>query len=271
MINKSKKGVKMNNLKKKNLHNKKKKKFDFSKKMTSFKINPKSKSKNKKRLKTGNSQMGLNNKAENENGNKIDLLIVEKEKRVEIGKKEINNSNDSSNNKDKNYNDYEIDFLTAEEEKCIEFGEKVMSGEIKHSKMKSLLKAVRKRKYTEEEAIIVIKNLVLAWDYVSAYRGDFKLYCGKALLYTSKFVKTKGTLNYGIVYALYKTQFDENSETLKKGFRDVLVRHMLSMFRSLDRLDADLVRKVIKNKVVNSLNKNPDYRIYTKYGLIINE
>ena len=184
-------------------------------------------------------------------------------------KKEINNSNDSSNNKDKNYNEYEIDFLTAEEEKCIEFGEKVMSGEIKHYKMKSLLKAVRKKKkYTEEEAIIVKKIFVLAWDYVSAYRGDFKLYCGKALLYNSKFVKKKGTLNYGIVYALYKTQFDENSETLKKGFRDILVRHMLSMFRSLDRLDANLVRKDIKNKVVNSLNKNQDY---TKFGFIINK
>ena len=71
MIIKSKKN-KWITLKKRIYITKKRKKLIFQKKKkTSFKINPKTKSKNKKkRVKTGNSQMDLNNKVENENGNK---------------------------------------------------------------------------------------------------------------------------------------------------------------------------------------------------------
>jgi len=151
-------------------------------------------------------------------------------------------------------NNYKINFLTDDEEKFIDFGKKIANGEIEISEMIEILNEVQKYKYTEKKAIIVITNLTLTLYYVAYEITTFHYYCGKSLLYAAQFINTKGSLNYKIIYALYKSQFDEKTATLKESLREEVCDVMVAKFSSLDKNDT-IIAKEIEKVILKAFQK----------------
>ena len=65
----------------------------------------------------------------------------------------------------------------------------------------------------------MIKNLYLVIENVSSTRIDFRTCFGKTILHVAKYIKAKGSLNYKVLYALYKSQFNKKEETIKETSR----------------------------------------------------
>jgi len=76
-------------------------------------------------------------------------------------------------------------------------------GLFKYSELKEIFDKVKKTKYTREEIIIVIKNIILASFQVSFERTDFHTPSGEALLQLADTFEIDGSLNLKILYALF--------------------------------------------------------------------
>jgi len=98
---------------------------------------------------------------------------------------------------------FKIDFLTTSEEDIRYFGDMADEGLFKYSELKEIFDKVKKTKYTREEIIIVIKNIILASFQVSFERTDFHTLSGEVLLQLADTFEIKGSLNLKILYALF--------------------------------------------------------------------
>jgi len=98
---------------------------------------------------------------------------------------------------------FKIDFLTSSEDYIKIFGDMADEGLFKYSELKEIFDKVKKTKYTREEIIIVIKNIILASFQVSFERTDFHTLSGDALLQLADTFEIDGCLNLKILYALF--------------------------------------------------------------------
>jgi len=176
--------------------------------------------------------------------------------------KENNNENDK-----KIENNYKINFLIDNAEKLLDFGKKIAKGKIEISEMIEILNEVQKYKYTEKEAIIVITNLTLAQYYVNYKLTTFHYYCGKSLLYAAQFINTEGSLNYKIIYALYKSQFDEKTQIIKKNAKSEVINVMINKFSTLDEKDTVLAGKIEK-VIIKAFRKDTNSEFFVFSRLI---
>ena len=84
------------------------------------------------------------------------------------------------------------------------FGIDVQINKISPSKYKITILNFKKIKYySENKAIKLIKNLILAVWHVSPEKLDFQTYIGEALLHLTKFIKiNKRSRNFKIMYEI---------------------------------------------------------------------
>lgn len=151
-----------------------------------------------------------------------------------------------------------IDFININEDKCLEIGNKVKNGDIEVSEIKHILKTIKKIKYSEQDACTVVKNICLLMYYVPLERTDFHTYCGKAMLHVIKFIKINGSTNYKILYALYKTQFNEDTKTTKKSAREEIISTLKLLFELLDPHDIKSARN-LEEIIMEALKKDKRY------------
>ena len=74
-------------------------------------------------------------------------------------------------------------------------------------------------------------------------------------MHIAQFINTEGSLNYRILYALYKSQIDEKTATIKENVRDKVINFMIRKFKSLDENDTVLAKK-IEEVVLKAFHKS---------------
>ncbi|OUM64273.1 hypothetical protein PIROE2DRAFT_9035 [Piromyces sp. E2] len=103
--------------------------------------------------------------------------------------------------------DIVIDFLSLPEKEYLKFGKKVKKEKYNEIQVKRALESVvKKEKYSKKEAITLIKNLLLTSQHVPFERKDFYAHWGKTICYVTNFINKGESINYKILYALYKSQ-----------------------------------------------------------------
>eukprot|EP00833_Pecoramyces_ruminatium_P005274 jgi/Orpsp1_1/1179306/evm.model.c7180000068832.1 len=120
----------------------------------------------------------------------------------------------------------DINFTTISDIDCLILSKKLDRGEIKSSDLKNIVEDVKSKNYSEEEAIITIKNIIIVKFIISYARTDIQTYCGEALLYLTNFIKVKGSVNYKILYAEYRSQVEKDEESLKKNINELIFDDM---------------------------------------------
>eukprot|EP00833_Pecoramyces_ruminatium_P007162 jgi/Orpsp1_1/1181194/evm.model.c7180000076248.1 len=117
----------------------------------------------------------------------------------------------------------DINFTTISELDCLIFSKKLDLGEIKGSDLKNIVENLKSKKYSEEEAIITIKNIIIVLFDISYDRTDIQTYCGDALLYLTNYIKVEGSENYKILYAEYRSQVEKDEKSLKKNTNKIVL------------------------------------------------
>ncbi|OUM59909.1 hypothetical protein PIROE2DRAFT_14432 [Piromyces sp. E2] len=97
------------------------------------------------------------------------------------------------------------------------------NSEIENLKIKCTFDYFYNKKYTEKEAIDLIKNIILIHYYVTLYRTDYFTYFGRVLLKAANFIEGDENLNFKILKALFKSQFNE----IGTKFRDEAKKEIL--------------------------------------------
>lgn len=156
-----------------------------------------------------------------------------------------------------------LNFATSSEETCKQFGMQVKSGEISESQMTAPLEAVKsKGDFTTNDAVTVIKNISLAAYYVSTERTDFQSVCGEALLHAASFIPTEGSLNFKILYALYKSQVKADETSFETTARSEIIGNMLGRFDSLVNGDVSKAEHM-KSIFAALLKKDLRFSVYS--------
>jgi len=101
------------------------------------------------------------------------------------------------------YNLEKLDFLTSEEEEIKYFTYDVNDGTVDESVFNKVFEKIKLNKYTEKEAIIVVKNLIIASFLVQSQRTDYQTPCYEALLHVLSFIDIEGSANLKILYSLF--------------------------------------------------------------------
>jgi len=95
-----------------------------------------------------------------------------------------------------------FDFLTSEESDIKFFVHGVNKGIVKESKFLKKFEKIKSNKYTEEEAKIIVTNLIETSHYIPRVRTDYHIPSNEALLYVLKFIDIEGSSNLKIIYSL---------------------------------------------------------------------
>eukprot|EP00833_Pecoramyces_ruminatium_P014633 jgi/Orpsp1_1/1188665/evm.model.d7180000066370.1 len=118
----------------------------------------------------------------------------------------------------------EIDFTKCTKEECLRFAKMVVNDEIKEKTLKKLFYSFINNKYSEEDAINLIKNIIIIRYHVNLSKTGFLAYSGRLLLTAAKFINKKGSLNFKILYALCLTQFNpQHTDFIDNPIKEVIV------------------------------------------------
>jgi len=115
------------------------------------------------------------------------------------------------------------DFLTSSEKDIERFADAISEGEIVESKFNKIFDNIINKEYTEEEAIIVIKNIIIAQYQVNFNRTDFQVRIEEALLYLATFINKEGSINVKLIYALFSVAFEV--EELKEEGDEIAITY----------------------------------------------
>ncbi|ORX80527.1 hypothetical protein BCR32DRAFT_327684 [Anaeromyces robustus] len=156
-----------------------------------------------------------------------------------------------------------LDFTTSNEDLCKQYGIYVKTGELNGSCMTGPLEEIKnKNNFSFEEAVIVIKNITLAAYYVPIERTDFQFVYSKALLHAASFIDGNGSLNFKILYALFKSQVEIDETSFKKTARSEIIGNMLGRFNSL--VNEDIIEaEHMKSVFTSLLKKDARFSIYS--------
>ncbi|OUM60175.1 hypothetical protein PIROE2DRAFT_14126, partial [Piromyces sp. E2] len=125
-------------------------------------------------------------------------------------------------------------FINCTEAECEEFSRKVDNDEIEEEKIIKTFKYFsNKDDYSREEAIKLIKNVVLIRHRVNYYRTDIITYCYRTILNVAKYVNDYGSSNFNILYALCMTQFNEDESNFRDSARREIIYDIDSRFDCL--------------------------------------
>lgn len=149
-----------------------------------------------------------------------------------------------------------IDFLNCTEDECIEFAKKIENDEIDEDNLINTLNYFKnKDDYFSEEAIEVIKNLVLTRYYVNYTKTEFLTYSGRVLLTVAEEVRLTQTLNLNILYALCWSQLNEDLTAFKDTARMEIIDEIFARFDSLCEKEKKGV-KSLKKCFIECYNKS---------------
>jgi len=130
--------------------------------------------------------------------------------------------------------EYEIDFINCTEDECSQFSNKVNEDEINEVDIiKTFDYFKNKEYYSEEDAIKLIKNVVLTSHLINFYRTDYITYCGRLILTVAKFVIDYGSSNFKILYALCISQFNEDASNFKDNANGEIINEINERFSHL--------------------------------------
>jgi len=105
--------------------------------------------------------------------------------------------------------------LFESEIKSSVIGNRIRRNNYKFEKIKRFLNELKtEENISEEKAINLIKNISIAKSDVPLNIIDFHCLFDKALMYLSKFIKIYGSEDLKIMYALYKSQTNEEETFL---------------------------------------------------------
>ncbi|OUM64274.1 hypothetical protein PIROE2DRAFT_60793 [Piromyces sp. E2] len=142
---------------------------------------------------------------------------------------------------------------------CNGFGDSVIKGKLKDYQIKIIMEDLKKENYTEKEAIFVITNLAEVAFYVPFFYINFHAYCDDALYYIAGFIKQEGSVNFKIIYALYKSQVDETETKLNINSSRRIIYTIKRYFEQGGLLNEDKEKayhiKENLNKILKKENK----------------
>ena len=114
------------------------------------------------------------------------------------------------------------------------FAADILFNKIRTKEMKRRLKNYKKRTYSEKSAIKLIKNLIVAALNMYEERIDYHTYSCEVLFYLTKFIKVKHlNKNCKILYALYKSQVNEEETKLKGSYLDDVITEMELIYKDM--------------------------------------
>ncbi|OUM56598.1 hypothetical protein PIROE2DRAFT_18721 [Piromyces sp. E2] len=90
-------------------------------------------------------------------------------------------------------------------------------------------------------------------------RVDYRTYWVKTLLYMAKFIPIKGSLNYRILYALIKSQIDEEKEKPLKKVNSYIIFRIAERSKYLNRKDKRIY-KPLKKKVLKTIENDNEMK-----------
>jgi len=152
---------------------------------------------------------------------------------------------------------FELDkfnFLTSSEKDIRYFTDSVYEGTINESEFNKIFNEIKLNKYSEEEAKIVVSNLVFASFLLPNQRTDYQVPSNEALLHVLSFIDIEGSANLKIIYSIFSviTIFEEDIDKeyyeLKREVSEELYLEINNRLSYMSNKDKKLE---IANKIEN--------------------
>ncbi|OUM67206.1 hypothetical protein PIROE2DRAFT_5477 [Piromyces sp. E2] len=119
-----------------------------------------------------------------------------------------------------------LNLVECTKEQCIKFAEMVLKDEFEVKELRNYFKNYG-NDYTEEDAINIMKNIIIMQHHVNISNIEFLTYSSELLLKAAKCIKEEGSINYKILYGLCQSQFNERLT----GFKDDATNEVIDEIR----------------------------------------
>ena len=117
-----------------------------------------------------------------------------------------------------------IDLTKCTKDECLKFAEMVEKDEIKEKTLKKFIYSYINDKYSEEDAINLIKNIIIIRHNVNLSKTGFLAYSGRLLLTAAKFINNERSLNFKILYALCLSHFNpQHTDFIDNPIKEIIV------------------------------------------------
>jgi len=142
----------------------------------------------------------------------------------------------------------DLNLITCTREQCIKFAEEILNDEYEEKELKSYFEKYRDD-YSEEEAINIMKNLVIIRCNIDFSKTEYITYSGRLLLNMAKCIKIEGTDNFKILYGLCMSQINKEQTAFSDDASDDIINEIQIRFSCLiesEKFDAYFLRYLIK-------------------------
>jgi len=123
-------------------------------------------------------------------------------------------------------------------EQCINFAKNVVNDEFDEEEIEDYFEKYG-NDYSEEDAINIMKNIVIIWHHLNISCTVCLTYSGRLLLNLTKCIKTGETKNLKILYGLCKSQFNKDQTAFKDDACEEVVAEIEERFIYLDDEEKD--------------------------------
>ena len=163
---------------------------------------------------------------------------VKKEKsKVKKEKSKVKKEKSKVKNMGKIKKRIDLDLINCTRDQCLKFSNKVMNDEFKKKELKRYFKEYSKD-YSEEDAINIMKNLVIIGYYIDFSKIEYNTYSGRLLLNLTKYINIPRTSNFKILYALCMSQFNKEQTAFSEdACKEVIDEIQMRFYCLVDEID----------------------------------
>jgi len=138
----------------------------------------------------------------------------------------------------------DLNLINCTREQCIDFAKNVVNDEFDEKEIKDYFEKYVDD-YLEEEAINIMKNIVIIWHHLNISSTVCLTYSGRLLLNLTKCIKTGKTKNFKILYGLCMSQFNKDQTAFKDDVCEEIISEIEEGFTCLDDQEKDVTSELL--------------------------
>jgi len=157
-------------------------------------------------------------------------------------------------------NKIDLNLINCTRDQCLEFAEKILNDEFEEKELKSYFEGYSDD-YSEEDAINIMKNIIIIKCHLNISKVTFLAYSGRLLLNIADCVEIVANTNFKILYGLCLSQFNEEQTSFKDDACDEVISEILLRFSCLVGNDEKYEANFLKKKLRELNEKDPKFHI----------
>ncbi|OUM67189.1 hypothetical protein PIROE2DRAFT_5457 [Piromyces sp. E2] len=157
----------------------------------------------------------------------------------------------------------ELDLINCTIEQCRQFAKQILDDEFEIEEIRKYFdKYINRDDYSKEDAIIIMRNLVIIRHNINKTKIEYMTCSDKLLLKVSKSIKEKETISLKILYGLFLSQINKEHSSIRDDATDEVFSDIYMRFFFLNKEEEKNVYD-IRRELNELLQKSSRFKIYS--------